>query len=90
MTRCSYRLGVNHGELTAGGKVTLTINNGDATSTVELKLVNGVLQLAPNGQAERPTTTTAPSTDRGHPNPDGRSLTVVNLDRQGGGWSAGQ
>ena len=40
---------VNHGELTAGGKVTLTINNGDATSTVELKLVNGVLQLA-NGQ----------------------------------------
>ncbi|BDS31972.1 type I secretion C-terminal target domain-containing protein [Aeromonas caviae] len=40
---------VNHGELTAGGKVTLTINNGVATSTVELKLVNGVLQLA-NGQ----------------------------------------
>ncbi|BCK28196.1 Poly(beta-D-mannuronate) C5 epimerase 5 [Vibrio cholerae] len=40
---------VNHNELTAGGKVTLTITNGDATSTVELKLVNGVLQLA-NGQ----------------------------------------
>nr|WP_307772464.1 choice-of-anchor K domain-containing protein [Aeromonas veronii] len=41
---------VNHTELTAGGKVTLTITNGDATSTVELKLVNGVLQLA-NGQS---------------------------------------
>ncbi len=36
---------VNHTELTAGGKVTLTITNGDATSTVELKLVNGELQL---------------------------------------------
>uniref|UniRef100_UPI000B0003F0 Ig-like domain-containing protein n=2 Tax=Vibrio cholerae TaxID=666 RepID=UPI000B0003F0 len=36
---------VNHNELTAGGKVTLTITNGDATSTVELKLVNGELQL---------------------------------------------
>ena len=43
------RAGVNHADLVAGGKVTLTINNGDATSTVELKLVNGVLQLA-NGQ----------------------------------------
>ncbi|MFM4716807.1 type I secretion C-terminal target domain-containing protein [Aeromonas veronii] len=41
---------VNHTELTAGGKVTLTITNGDAISTVELKLVNGVLQLA-NGQS---------------------------------------
>uniref|UniRef100_UPI001F25415D Ig-like domain-containing protein n=1 Tax=Vibrio paracholerae TaxID=650003 RepID=UPI001F25415D len=40
---------VNHNELTAGGKVTLTITNGDATSTVELKLVNGELQLT-NGQ----------------------------------------
>ncbi|MGU5660235.1 choice-of-anchor K domain-containing protein [Aeromonas veronii] len=37
---------VNHTELTAGGKVTLTINNGDTTSTVELKLMSGVLQLA--------------------------------------------
>ncbi len=36
---------VNHTELTVGGKVTLTITNGDATSTVELKLVNGVLQF---------------------------------------------
>ncbi|MEH8187288.1 type I secretion C-terminal target domain-containing protein [Aeromonas allosaccharophila] len=40
---------VNHTELTAGGKVSLTISNGDVTSTVELKLVSGVLQLA-NGQ----------------------------------------
>uniref|UniRef100_UPI00223C8934 Ig-like domain-containing protein n=1 Tax=Aeromonas veronii TaxID=654 RepID=UPI00223C8934 len=37
---------VNHTELTAGGKVTLTITNGDASSSVELKLVNGVLQFA--------------------------------------------
>ncbi|QXB00337.1 retention module-containing protein [Aeromonas sp. FDAARGOS 1416] len=37
---------VNHTELTAGGKVTLTISNGDASSSVELKLVNGVLQFA--------------------------------------------
>ncbi|MFM5811323.1 retention module-containing protein, partial [Aeromonas veronii] len=36
---------VNHTELTAGGKVTLTIANGDATRVVELKLVNGELQL---------------------------------------------
>ncbi|GFK55684.1 Ig-like domain-containing protein, partial [Vibrio cholerae] len=40
---------VNHTELTAGGKVTLSITNGDATSTVELTLVNGALQFA-NGQ----------------------------------------
>ena len=40
---------VNAADLAAGGKVNLTINNGDATSTVELKLVNGVLQL-PNDQ----------------------------------------
>ncbi|EKF9784547.1 Ig-like domain repeat protein, partial [Vibrio cholerae] len=41
---------VNHTELTAGGTVTLTITNGVATSTIELKLVNGALQFA-NGTA---------------------------------------
>ncbi|HGS5303297.1 TPA: Ig-like domain-containing protein [Vibrio cholerae] len=40
---------VNHTELTAGGKVTLSITNDDASSTVELTLVNGALQFA-NGQ----------------------------------------
>ncbi|MGL5295136.1 MAG: hypothetical protein ACRC9V_15535, partial [Aeromonas sp.] len=36
---------VDHTDLLAGGQVTLTINNGDSERTVELKLVNGVLQL---------------------------------------------
>ncbi|MGU5545714.1 choice-of-anchor K domain-containing protein [Aeromonas veronii] len=40
---------VNHTELTTGGHVNLTITNSGATSNVELKLVNGELQLA-NGQ----------------------------------------
>ncbi|MDM5126736.1 type I secretion C-terminal target domain-containing protein, partial [Aeromonas salmonicida] len=43
------RAEVSNGDLVAGGKVTLTINNGGTESTVELKLVNGVLMLA-NGQ----------------------------------------
>ncbi|MXV28694.1 VWA domain-containing protein, partial [Aeromonas veronii] len=37
---------VDADELAAGGKVTLTISNGDASSSVELKLVNGGLQFA--------------------------------------------
>uniref|UniRef100_UPI003D2438BF type I secretion C-terminal target domain-containing protein n=1 Tax=Aeromonas salmonicida TaxID=645 RepID=UPI003D2438BF len=40
------RAEVSNGDLVAGGKVTLTINNGGTESTVELKLVNGVLMLA--------------------------------------------
>ncbi len=40
------RAEVSNGDLVAGGKVTLTINNGGTESMVELKLVNGVLMLA--------------------------------------------
>ncbi|MCE9969730.1 type I secretion C-terminal target domain-containing protein [Aeromonas salmonicida] len=40
------RAEVSNGDLVAGGKVTLTISNGGTESTVELKLVNGVLMLA--------------------------------------------
>ncbi|MEN9583472.1 MAG: hypothetical protein RLZZ616_478, partial [Pseudomonadota bacterium] len=40
------RAGVSNSDLVAGGKVTLTINNGGTESSVELKLVNGVLMLA--------------------------------------------
>ncbi|WP_429195217.1 choice-of-anchor K domain-containing protein [Aeromonas veronii] len=40
---------VNHDELVVGGKVTLTITNGDATKMVELMLVSGVLQQV-NGE----------------------------------------
>ncbi|MGL5660368.1 MAG: type I secretion C-terminal target domain-containing protein, partial [Aeromonas sp.] len=36
---------VDHTDLLAGSQVTLTINNGGSERTVELKLVNGVLQL---------------------------------------------
>ncbi|WP_270828551.1 retention module-containing protein [Aeromonas sp. Y318-1] len=40
------RAEVSNSDLVAGGKVTLTINNGGTESSVELKLVNGVLMLA--------------------------------------------
>ncbi|MGY3894146.1 retention module-containing protein [Aeromonas enterica] len=40
------RAEVSNSDLVAGGKVTLTINNGGSENTVELKLVNGVLMLA--------------------------------------------
>ncbi|MFM1695301.1 retention module-containing protein [Aeromonas salmonicida] len=40
------RAEVSNSDLVAGGKVTLTINNGGTESMVELKLVNGVLMLA--------------------------------------------
>ncbi|MEG0010042.1 MAG: Ig-like domain-containing protein, partial [Aeromonas sp.] len=40
------RAEVSNSDLVAGGKVILTINNGGSESTVELKLVNGVLMLA--------------------------------------------
>ncbi|MCH7374896.1 type I secretion C-terminal target domain-containing protein, partial [Aeromonas sp. MR19] len=40
------RAEVSNSDLVAGGKVTLAINNGGSESTVELKLVNGVLMLA--------------------------------------------
>uniref|UniRef100_UPI00283A9C63 type I secretion C-terminal target domain-containing protein n=1 Tax=Aeromonas hydrophila TaxID=644 RepID=UPI00283A9C63 len=40
------RAEVSNSDLVAGGKVTLTINNGGSESSVELKLVNGVLMLA--------------------------------------------
>ncbi|WP_421205700.1 type I secretion C-terminal target domain-containing protein, partial [Aeromonas enteropelogenes] len=43
--RVQVKAEVNHTELTAGGQVTLTINNGSAERIVELKLVNGSLQL---------------------------------------------
>ncbi|WP_336939863.1 type I secretion C-terminal target domain-containing protein, partial [Vibrio cholerae] len=37
---------INAADFSAGGHVNLTITNGDASSSVELKLVNGVLQFA--------------------------------------------
>ncbi|MGN5233763.1 hypothetical protein [Aeromonas veronii] len=40
---------IDAADFSAGGHVNLTIVNGTATSNVELKLVNGELQLA-NGQ----------------------------------------
>ncbi|MGL6539239.1 type I secretion C-terminal target domain-containing protein [Aeromonas hydrophila] len=40
------RAEVSNSDLVAGGKVTLTINNGGTESSMELKLVNGVLMLA--------------------------------------------
>ncbi len=67
---------VNHNELTAGGKVNLTITNGDATSTVELKLVDGALQLA-NGQAATGFTYNNGTISWTENTPaDGKSLTV--------------
>ncbi|MGE6223688.1 type I secretion C-terminal target domain-containing protein [Aeromonas media] len=45
------RAGVNHADLVAGGKVTLTINNGAVSSTVELTLkADGTLQSS-NGKS---------------------------------------
>ncbi|MEB6651272.1 Ig-like domain-containing protein, partial [Aeromonas caviae] len=45
------RAGVNHADLVAGGKVTLIINNGVASSTVELTLKADGTLLASNGKS---------------------------------------
>ncbi|EJY5650444.1 Ig-like domain repeat protein, partial [Vibrio cholerae] len=67
---------VNHTELTAGGTVTLTITNGVATSTIELKLVNGALQFA-NGTAATDFTYNNGTISWTENTPaDGQSLTV--------------
>ncbi|HDG1725273.1 TPA: Ig-like domain repeat protein, partial [Vibrio cholerae] len=67
---------VNHTELTAGGTVTLTITNGVATSTIELKLVNGALQFA-NGTAATDFTYNNGTISWTENTPaDGKSLTV--------------
>ncbi|WP_323905259.1 type I secretion C-terminal target domain-containing protein [Aeromonas caviae] len=45
------RAGVNHADLVAGGKVTLTINNGGVNSTVQLTLKADGTLLASNGKS---------------------------------------
>ncbi|RQM71966.1 VWA domain-containing protein, partial [Aeromonas jandaei] len=67
---------VNHTELTAGGKVTLTISNGDASSTVELKLVNGALQFANGTPATGFTYNNGTISWTENTPADGKSLTV--------------
>ncbi|BBT20304.1 choice-of-anchor K domain-containing protein [Aeromonas caviae] len=45
------RAGINHADLVAGGKVTLTINNGGVNSTVQLTLKADGTLLASNGKS---------------------------------------
>ncbi|WP_349237392.1 choice-of-anchor K domain-containing protein [Aeromonas sp. SrichE-2G] len=45
------RAGINHADLVAGGKVTLTINNGGVNSTVQLTLKADGTLLANNGKS---------------------------------------
>ncbi|MBL0648597.1 Ig-like domain-containing protein [Aeromonas caviae] len=45
------RAGINHADLVAGGKVTLTINNGGVNSTVQLTLKADGSLLASNGKS---------------------------------------
>ncbi|WP_289781267.1 retention module-containing protein [Aeromonas dhakensis] len=45
------RAGINHADLVAGGKVTLTINSGGVNSTVQLTLKADGILLASNGKS---------------------------------------
>ncbi|MFM5285126.1 type I secretion C-terminal target domain-containing protein [Aeromonas veronii] len=69
------RAGINHADLVAGGKVTLTINNGGVNSTVQLTLKAGGTLLASNGKSYGYQNGTISWTERTPAN--GKSLTVT-------------
>ncbi|WP_421233717.1 type I secretion C-terminal target domain-containing protein, partial [Aeromonas jandaei] len=69
------RAEVNHADLVAGGKVTLTINNGGANSTVQLTLKADGALLASNGKSYSYQNGTISWTETTPAN--GKSLTVI-------------
>uniref|UniRef100_UPI003F743ECE type I secretion C-terminal target domain-containing protein n=1 Tax=Aeromonas caviae TaxID=648 RepID=UPI003F743ECE len=69
------RAGINHADLVAGGKVTLTINNGGVNSTVQLTLKADGTLLASNGKSYGYQNGTISWTETAPAN--GKSLTVT-------------
>ncbi|MDX7738463.1 type I secretion C-terminal target domain-containing protein [Aeromonas caviae] len=73
--RIQVRAGINHADLVAGGKVTLTINNGGVNSTVQLTLKADGTLLASNGEIYGYQNGTISWTEKTPAN--GKSLTVT-------------
>ncbi|WP_429232554.1 Ig-like domain-containing protein [Aeromonas veronii] len=77
------RAGINHADLVAGGKVTLTINNGGVNSTVQLTLKADGTLLASNGKSYGYQNGTISWTETTPAN--GKSLTVTATQTDKGG-----